>query len=518
MPILKLRQDTVRTLAHAGGHSKLQCIYWDEALRNFGVRVYASGRRTYVCSYRLRRRKRLAVLGRVDVLTLDQARKKAVAYLGKVASNEDPQHEADTTRELRTIRELCAAYIEGHAKKKKKTWKDDESILDRHVIPKLGLRLATSVVSGDLEPIHASVGVDHPYAANRILGTYRKMVNWAKVAGALPLDYRSPIMGIVRFPERARKRYITAAEMPRFLRALEQEENDYARHAIWLLLLTGLRCKELLRAKWDDIDYAMGTLFIGLTKNGEPLLAPLSDAALARLSMVPRIEGNPYIICGKKAGTCLSGLSAPLERILTRAGLDNIRVHDIRRTVGSWLAHDGRSLHLIGDVLNHRDPKTTAGYAYFQTQQRRDALGSHGDKVMALGAPFLRPGPETKPIVAEMLMPALATFALPDGAAAGEMRHRHYFKREALFELVWTAPVSEVAARLGVSDVALAKRCRLENIPVPPRGYWQRLDAGRMVDRPALPAAPFGRPPLLRIRGTKGVTPLVDVNELRAAA
>jgi integrase len=147
---------------------------------------------------------------------------------------------------------------------------------------------------------------------------------------------------------------------------------------------------ELLNAKWTDIDWDMGTLFVGLTKNGEPLLAPLSDAAIARLKMIPRIANNPYIICGLKRGRPLTGLGEPLRRVLARAGLQNIRVHDIRRTVGSWLAQSGVSLHLIGDVLNHRDLRTTLGYAYFQTQQRREALNGHGGKVLSLAAAHLR--------------------------------------------------------------------------------------------------------------------------------
>lgn len=496
MPNLKLRQDTVRTLPFAGGHSKQQCIYWDETLPTFGVRVYASGRRTYVCAYRVRTRKRLAKLGSVTLLTLDQARKKAKAMLGAAADGEDPNPPTPPIPPVHYVEELCARYVERHAKKKKKTWADDESILKRYIIAKLRGRLATSITSADLEPIHADLGTEHPYAANRLLKVYRKMVNWAKVAGALPRDYASPVQDIVWFPERSRKRFLTIEEMPRFLAALEQEDSDYARHAIWLLLLTGLRCKELLTAQWADVDWDAGTLFIGMTKNGEPLLTPLSAAAIDRLRMIPRIDSNPYIICGRKLRGHLTSLTDPLRRVLKRANIDGVRVHDVRRTVGSWMAQEGKSLHLIGSVLNHKDPKTTAGYAYFQTQQRRQALDDHARRVLALGPSPANPR-EAQPIVAEsLLQPEPVTLAIPEPA-----RHRHYFKREDLYELVWTAPVYEVAARLGVSDVALAKLCRRVNIPLPPRGYWQRLDAGRDVTRSVLAPAPRGLPPLLRIRG-----------------
>jgi len=498
MPIIKLRQDTVRTLPFVG-HSKQQCIYWDAALENFGLRVHDSGHRVYVCSYRINRRKRLAKLGRADVLTLEQARKKAIGYLGKVASNQDPQQESDESRQLRLVDELCDLYVEGHAKVKKITWKNDESMLRRLIKPKLKSRYAASITSADLEPIHAAFGARHPYGANNLLKVYRKMVNWAKVAGHLPRDYESPTNGIVRFPERKRRRFVTTVEMPRLLASLEQEQNDHARHAIWLLLLTGLRSIELLKAKWADIDWDMWTLFIGLTKNGEPLLAPLTEAALARLRVVPRISGNPYIICGRKDKGHLTSLTYQLGSVLKRAGLENIRIHDLRRTVGSWLAQSGASLHLIGEVLNHRDQSTTAGYAYFQTQQRRDALAMHGEKVLSFAAAGSVAPAAPRPVQVENLLPAKPeAVELPETT---DLRRRHYFKREALYELVWTAPVSEVAGQLGVSDVALAKLCRKAGIPIPYRGYWAKSDAGQFVKRPPLPRAPESLPGLLRILG-----------------
>jgi integrase len=475
-------------------------VYWDEALECFGLRVHPSGRRVYVCAYRVNQRKRLATLGRADVISLDQARKKAMTYLAKAANYEDPQAESDEQRQLKTVAELVGAYVENHAKKKKKTWKADESALQRRILPILGGRLAASLVSADIEAIHSKVGGEYPYAANNLLDFVRKMFNWGRVSGWVPKDHANPAVGIVRFPSRKRKRFITTVEMPRLLQALEQEDNDYARHGIWLLLLMGLRCKELLKAKWDDIDWDMGTLFIGLTKNGEPLLAPISDAAMDRLKIVPRISDNPYIICGRLRGQYLRGLGEPLRRTLKRAGLVNLRIHDLRRTVGSWLAQDGRSLHLIGDVLNHRDPKTTAGYAYFQTQQRRDALSDHGNRVLALTPAHLRRPAAPTEISATTLLPAVEgtpITATPNSAA----RYRHYFRRQELYNLVWTSPVSEIAARLGVSDVALAKLCRRAAIPLPSRGYWQRTEAGQPIGPTPLAQAPEGLPELLRIRG-----------------
>jgi hypothetical protein len=133
------------------------------------------------------------------VLTLDQARKKAIAYLGKVAANEDPQEELDHLRSQQTVAELCAAFIENHAKKKRVAWKDDESCLKCRILPKLKARAAAAIVSSDIEAIHSEVGTEHRYAANRFLEIVRKMFNWATahrrfVARAIgritPLDRR----------------------------------------------------------------------------------------------------------------------------------------------------------------------------------------------------------------------------------------------------------------------------------------------------------------------------------------
>ncbi|MEP7245475.1 MAG: integrase family protein [Gammaproteobacteria bacterium] len=297
MPIVALDPETLHALPHVGPGVNHQCIYWDAELECFGLRVYPSGRRAYVCAYRLQGRKRLAVLSRVERLTLDEARTKAVLCIAHAASGEDPRAPSRRRRAAKTIAQLCAAFIEQHASAKRLNWKTDQSVLRRRILPQLR-RLAATVTSADLEPIHRDVGAQHPYAANHFLDLVRVMFNWGKVAGFVPRDHANPSGGIVRFPERRRRRYITMIEMPGFIRALEAEDNEYARHGLWMLLLTGLRMRELLKARWDDVDWDVKTLFIGLTKNGEPLLAPLSEAALARLKAIPRVAGNPHIICG----------------------------------------------------------------------------------------------------------------------------------------------------------------------------------------------------------------------------
>ena len=257
--------------------------------------------------------------------------------------------------------------------------------------------------------------------------------------------------------------------MPRLAAAIEAEPNEYVRSALWLLILTGLRCNELLHAKWHDIDWHERTLHVGRTKNGDPVLAPLSHAAIERLSSIPRLPDNPHIVCGAIKGQHLINLSKPWTRVRKAAGIPDVRIHDLRRTVGSWLVRGGASLHLVGAVLNHRDQKTTAGYAYFQTADRTEALDRHGEVVERLAHP-------TNKLVREI-----------------EPRHLT-FTREELHRIVWAEPIATIANRLGIPDVGLSKACRRANVPTPGRGYWAKVQRGKAVEQCALPPLNDGGP------------------------
>jgi integrase len=477
MPKAKLRQDNVRSLGYVGdARGKSQCIYWDLSLPGFGLRKFPNGRGSYVCGYRVQMRKRLVDLGRSDSMTLEQARRKARLYFGTAANGKDPKSDIDTMRASATVRMLADLYIQRHAKPKKKTWKADESCLSRSFIPKFGAHLASSITRADVASVHASIGQEHPYAANRFVSIVRKMYNVGRQLGMVPEEIRNPATEIVPFPERKRRRYVTPAEMPLLAAAIDEEPNEFAGHALWLLLLTGIRRSEVLAAKWSDIDWDNKTLYVGTTKNGEPVLAPLSRAAIARLNVIPELKDNPFVICGTIPGKPLGYLDAMWRRIRSETGFHDLRIHDLRRTVGSWLVRDGVSLHLVGAVLNHKDQKTTAGYAYFQTEDRQRVLDRHGRNIVRVAKGVFRPGAKRKAVVN----------TLAEARPPKPPRVRR-ISRQELYDLIWSQPMSRLAARLGISDVGLGKVCRRANIPVPARGYWAKISAGETFHRPALP-------------------------------
>jgi len=156
----------------------------------------------------------------------------------------------------------------------------------------------------------------------------------------------------------------------------------YARAALWLYLLTGVRKSELLGARWDDIDWDRKELRLGETKAGRVHYVPLSEPALAILNDLPRHEGNPHILPGARKGQHLVNISKPWLRVRKAAGVVDVRLHELRRTVVSWLAQAGNDLHLIGKVLGHSTVTTTAVYARFGQDVVHQALEEHGKRLM----------------------------------------------------------------------------------------------------------------------------------------
>ena len=353
-------------------------VHWDDALRGFGVRVYPNGEKSYVFSYRHQGRKRLIALGRTTELTLDQARDLALSHkLGLRQDDVDPLVQRERALLGDTIAELCTAYLERHAKARKRSWRLDEQRIAKYIVPEWGSLKAAALKRLDVAALHRRVGATHPYAANRIVELVSKMFELARLWGIVEEDHPNPGRRIEAFHEVKRERWVTREEMPRLGAAIEAEPNVFVRAAICLYLLTGVRKAELLKARWRDIDWHRAEWTLPETKNGKPHVVPLSRPAVQLLKSLPREDGNPYIFPGALAGRPLVNISKPWLRIRAAAGIPDVRLHDLRRTVGSMLAQDNHSLHLIGRVLNHQDTASTLVYARFGQNDVRAALENH---------------------------------------------------------------------------------------------------------------------------------------------
>lgn len=372
-------ENAIYPLDHTGS-----LIHWDDDILGFGLKVYPSGKKSFVLSYRLHRRKHQFTIGLYGRLTLEQARNEAKIKFGQIAQGINPIADRKKLRNQGTVKELCEIYLERHAKVHKKTWREDQRMILNRIVPTLGTVAVKSLTPADAMRLHQKIGESSKYVANRTLEVLRTAVEKGKDWGLLEQNAPNPVSRLQWFKETKRDRWLTPEELPRVARSIALEENIYVRAAIWLYLLTGVRKSELLTAKWENVDLIRRELRLEDTKNGLTHYVPLSSAAVEIVKTIPRLHGNPFLIPGLKAGGHLVGISRPWNRIRTRAGVQDCRIHDLRRTLGSWLAQNGASLHLIGRVLNHSSNEATRVYARFSQDTVRDALEAHGTQVLAL--------------------------------------------------------------------------------------------------------------------------------------
>ena len=382
---MNLTNAAISRFKYKGDASKTEWdVRWDDTIPGFGVRIYPSGKKAFVLSYRFRRRKRLMVFGRFGAdLTLSQARDRARKYRVDIIDGKDPLEEKRGTGQGKTFGELIEDYMTRHVRAQKLKTGDAIGRRIEHNIPtSWRSRFADAIRGSEIEALHQRIGAEHPYEANRVLEILRAMYRHAPRWRYIAADKPNPTDGIKKFKEQKRKRWVTPEELPPLATAIDGEPNIYVRAALWLYLLTGLRKGELLQAKRADIDWTRGKLRLVDTKAGEEQLATLNAPALAILQSIPEIEGNPYILPGAKPGRHLVNIDKAWGRIRRAAGIEDVRLHDLRRTVGSWMSQAGTDLNLVKDALRHADIATTLIYARLGEDAAREAMEDHGRRIL----------------------------------------------------------------------------------------------------------------------------------------
>jgi integrase len=341
---------------------------WDDDLAGFGVRVYPTGRKSYVVTYRHDGRQRFFTLGRVGPMTFHEARIRALEVLAAVGRGGDPGGERMAYREAPTMGHLADRFIREHAKPRRKpsTARAYEQLLQAYVLPRFGKRKVADITRADVAGLHAEL--HHvPYQANRSLAVLSKAFNLCEVWGWRP-DGSNPCRHIQRYREEKRERFLSGEEMTRFAEAISEAERQQtecpaAIAAIRLLAVTGCRSAEIKKLRWSEVDFERRCLRLGDSKTGRRTVY-LNTTALEVLAGIERVLGNPYVIVGAKPGAHLVGLSRPWFRIRERAGLSDVRLHDLRHSFASVAAASGLSLPMIGKLLGHTQPVTTQRYAH----------------------------------------------------------------------------------------------------------------------------------------------------------
>jgi integrase len=350
---------------------------WDDEVPGFGLRIFPSGRKQFVVQYRADRRPRRISLGPSTVLTCEQARTRAITIIAAVRNGDDPAARRDANRDAITVSELAERFDKEHiaVRLKESTAKGYRRSLERFILPALGPRRVIEVTRADVAQLHHDMR-HIPYDANRCLEIISKMFNLAEMWGLRP-DGTNPRKHIKKYPEQKRERFLSASELRRVgevLREMEQEgvELPSAIAAARLLMLTGCRLGEIMRLKWDYVDFAGRALRLPDSKTGAKVVH-LGQPALDVLNNIDRVEYNPWVITGTMPGAPLYDLQPFWQRVRTRAGLKDVRIHDLRHTFASTAVAAGQGLPIIGKLLGHTQVQTTARYAHLAADPVRTA-------------------------------------------------------------------------------------------------------------------------------------------------
>ena len=404
--------------AHPAQSGSPDTIIWDDELNGFGLRIRKSGARTYVAVYRAAGRKRWFTIGTPGApWTPEQARQKAAEILFDATSGADPQAEKSIGRmKSPTVNSLIDAYLaQGPADKPNKrvtSWVQDRSTLVRHVRPLIGTRQADDLKNADIARMQADIAagktkdtiktkrrglarvVGGKATAARTVIIAQAMFAWGVSRGYVAAN---PAKGVKRYKVESRERFLNETEMVLIWRAIDvlvtQCRMPSSHGTIFrLLALTGARKTEITALRWAEVDFARGRIVLASerSKTGAKQI-PLGDIALDELNALrERAAANGCDGPQDFVFPALRGEVGPTidvqsswEKVRYDAELPDVRIHDLRHTFASLAVADGASLFLVGRVLGHTQPSTTARYAHVGDSPVRQVANLVGDKIAA---------------------------------------------------------------------------------------------------------------------------------------
>ncbi|BCB70767.1 integrase [Vreelandella aquamarina] len=375
MPVQKLTDAGVLTLCCPEGRS--HCEVFDTLIRGLYVDVMANGRLAYRVRYRWEGKQRVLTLGDARLLTIDEARTAARAALRRAMAGENPRLER-LPEHGPTIATFYREHYLPYVKSYKRSWNTDETMIRLHVVPALGERAMGSVIPPDIARLIETMR-ERGYAA----GTCNRALILLSYGYTLAL--RWGVEGVEQNPAKALRelkednrieRYLTNEQTQRLLVAVNESHNPLLASIVAFLIYTGARRREVLDARWDDVDMVRKLWRIPKTKSGKVRHVPLSKGAWQLLSAL-RAEGVPLngcVFANPRTGLPFVSIFHSWDAARQRAGLPELRLHDLRHSFASFLVNAGRSLYEVQELLGHADIRTTARYAHLSRERLFEAV------------------------------------------------------------------------------------------------------------------------------------------------
>jgi integrase len=362
-------------------------IYHDIKTNGLQIRVTHTGVKTFSLYRRVKAGSAERVtLGRYPDMTIEQARREAARLNALLVQGINPNTDVRALKSETTLQELFDDFIKHRqnkrgaylAEKTKRSYRYDFELY----LGKWGKRKLSQFKDTDLGNLHKAIGKTHPTTANRIIALASSLFSYAAKRKIFKGD--NPAMGIEKFFENKRDRFLQADELPAFFKALTDEPNETMRDYFLIALLTGARRSNVLAMAWKDIHLNRAEWRIPVTKNGDPQTVMLSPETVEILQARQGVN-DVWVFPGNGASGHLEEPKKAWKRLLDRAGLDNLRIHDLRRTLGSWQAKTGASLVIIGKSLNHKSPSTTAVYARLDLDPVRESVDRATSAMLVAG-------------------------------------------------------------------------------------------------------------------------------------
>ena len=358
-------------------------VFWDRDLAGFGVRVHPTGRKVYVVQTRGPAGPKRVTLGRHGEISTDEARKRAVPVIDRIKRGEAPTPKPPEP--ALTVADLAERFMRVHVKTHLKpgTATSYRYLLEKHILPSLGGMEIEQVGRAQVSALHHSLR-GTPSMANGAVGVLSKMFSLAETWELLPPG-KNPCRAVRPYRTHRRERFLTDEEFRRLGGTIKDAEANGsvwppALAAITLLMLTGCRKSEILNLRWDDVDHTAGELRLRDAKTG-PRMVPLTTPALRVLDGIARSPGNPWVFPGQNGASRPLNLTTNWERISTRSGLNDVRIHDLRHSYASRALGEG--LSAIGKLLGHNKVSTTARYAHLMRDAEKAAAARVGGSIGA---------------------------------------------------------------------------------------------------------------------------------------
>lgn len=351
--------------------------YYDTMVTGFMLEVRPTGGATYYLKYRdVHDRLRQFKIGDYKSLTFDKAKQAAKVLRSRVVLGESPMEEKIQRKLVPTLKEFYEQYYLPQIKMYRRNYSSVLSHIRNHILTRFGTKPMSQIRQHEIVAAHQEMR-EQGYSmvtSNRLVVTMKTMFNMAKRM-KIPGCDENPVQGMEIFdPQNGRERYLSKEETKRLLDAVKESKNPQMQNIIELLLFTGARKREIMDAKWEDVHLERRFIRVPLSKSGKPRNIPLSSAAMEVIERLPRFKDCPFLVPNPATLQPYTGVYEVWHRVRKQAGLEDVRLHDLRHTYASHLVNAGASIYVVSKVLGHSQIKNTMRYSHLSEETLLDAV------------------------------------------------------------------------------------------------------------------------------------------------